>query len=95
MSASDIEAEAKPPRSQSRFPGAVATLAIVTVLVWLAALFIPAGRYLTDLDGSPIPGTYERVPSPLDASQMLQQLVLAPINGIYGLRNPDTEVVDT
>ena len=26
---------------------------------------------------------------------MLQQLVLAPINGIYGLRNPDTEVVDT
>ena len=95
MSASDIDAEAKPPRSQSRFPGAVATLAIVTVLVWVAALFIPAGRYLTDIDGSPIPGTYQRVPSPLDAGQMLQQLVLAPINGIYGLRNPDTEVVDT
>ena len=95
MSVSDIDADAKPPRSDSRFPGAVATLAIVTVLVWVAALFIPAGRYLTDLDGSPIPGTYERVPSPLDAGQMLQQLVLAPINGIYGLRNPDTEVVDT
>ena len=91
MSASDIDAEAKPPRSQSRFPGAVATLAIVTVLVWVAALFIPAGRYLTDVDGSPIPGTYERMPSPLDAGQMLQQLVLAPVNGIYGLRNPDTE----
>jgi uncharacterized ion transporter superfamily protein YfcC len=95
MPASDIDAEAKPPRSQSRFPGAVATLAIVTVLVWVAALFIPAGRYLTDLDGSPIPGTYERVAPPLDAGQMLQQLVLAPINGVYGLRNPDTEVVDT
>jgi len=95
MSASDIDAEAKPPRSQSRFPGAVATLAIVTVLVWVAALFIPAGRYLTDIDGSPIPGTYQRVDSPLDTGQLLQQLVLAPINGIYGLRNPDTEVVDT
>jgi uncharacterized ion transporter superfamily protein YfcC len=95
MSASDIDADAKPPRSESRFPGAVATLAIVTVLVWVAALFIPAGRYLTDVDGSPIPGTYQRVPSPLDAGQMLQQLVLAPINGVYGLRNPDTEVVDT
>jgi uncharacterized ion transporter superfamily protein YfcC len=95
MSASDIDAEAKPPRSRSRFPGAVAVLAVVTVLVWVAALFIPAGRYLTDIDGSPIPGTYQRVPSPLDAGQMLQQLVLAPINGIYGLRNPDTEVVDT
>ena len=95
MSASDIDAEAKPPRNQSRFPGAVATLAIVTVLVWVAALFIPAGRYLSDVDGSPIPGTYERLPSPLDAGQRLQQLVLAPINGIYGLRNPDTEVVDT
>ena len=34
-----------PPRSKRfRFPGAVATLAIVTVLVWVAALFIPPGR---------------------------------------------------
>ena len=42
-----------------RFPGAVTTLAIVTVLVWVAALFIPPARYLTDVDGSPIPGTYD------------------------------------
>jgi uncharacterized ion transporter superfamily protein YfcC len=92
---SDVDADARPPRSDSRFPGAVATLAIVTVLVWVAALFIPAGRYLTDVDGSPIPGTYERVPSPLDATQTVRQLILAPINGVYGLRNPDTEAVDT
>jgi hypothetical protein len=42
-SRSDVEADARPPRSNSRFPGAVATLAIVTVLVWVAALFIPSG----------------------------------------------------
>ena len=95
MTASDVEAEARPPRSQSRFPGAVATLAIVTVLVWVAALFIPAGRYLTDVDGSPIPGTYERVPSPLTAAETAQQLILAPVNGVYGLRSPESGRVDT
>ncbi len=95
MTASDVEAEARPPRSQSRFPGAVATLALVTVLVWVAALFIPAGRYLTDVDGSPIPGTYERVPSPLTAAETAQQLILAPVNGVYGLRSPESGRVDT
>ena len=60
MAKSEIDAEARRPRSNSRFPGAVATLAIVTVLVWVAALFIPPGVYLTDIDGSPIPGTYKR-----------------------------------
>ena len=95
MERSDIDADAKPPRSGSRFPGAVATLAIVTVLVWVAALFIPSGRYLTDIDGSPIPGTFEQVPSPLNFSQTLEQLILAPVNGVYGLRNPETEFVST
>jgi uncharacterized ion transporter superfamily protein YfcC len=78
-----------------QFPGAVTTLAIVTVLVWVAALFIPAGRYLADADGSPIPGTFEQVPSPLSFGDKVQQLILAPINGIYGLLNPETEFVDT
>jgi len=95
MSVSDVDAEARPPRSNLRFPGAVATLAIVTVLVWVAALFIPPGRYLSDGDGSPIPGTYERTPSPLSFGEKLQQLVLAPVNGVYGLRNAQTGVVDT
>jgi len=78
-----------------QFPGAVTTLALVTVLVWAAAIFIPAGRYQTDVDGSPIPGTYEQIDSPLSASERVQQLVLAPINGTYGLQNPETDFVDT
>jgi uncharacterized ion transporter superfamily protein YfcC len=94
-SSSDVDAEAKPPRSESRFPGAVATLAIVTLLVWVAALFIPSGQYQVDEGGSPIPGTYQRTPSPLSAGETLQQLVLAPVNGVYGLRSPDTGRVDT
>lgn len=78
-----------------QFPGAVTTLAIVTVLVWAAALFIPAGVYQTDEDGSPIPGTFEQVPSPLSFGEKVQQLILAPINGIYGLLNHENEFVDT
>jgi uncharacterized ion transporter superfamily protein YfcC len=95
MSVSDVESEAKAARLGFRFPGAVTTLAIVVVLVWVAALFIPSGRYLTDADGSPIPGTYERTASPLSPGETVQQLVLAPINGIYGLRSIHTETIDT
>lgn len=82
-------------KKKFEFPSAVTTLAIVTFLVWFAALFIPAGRYTLDADGAPIPGTYEQVPSPLDFWASVQQLLLAPINGIYGLFNLETDVVDT
>ena len=77
------------------FPGAVTTLAIVTILVWAAALVIPAGTYQTGPDGALIPGTYHRVPSPLSFADKLQQLILSPVNGLYGLRNPTTGFVDT
>jgi len=42
------------PKRRLGFPSAVTTLAIVTLLVWVAALFIPPGRYAQDADGSPI-----------------------------------------
>jgi uncharacterized ion transporter superfamily protein YfcC len=78
-----------------QFPSAVTTLAIVTVLVWVAAIFIPAGRYDTAADGSPKPGTFREVDSPLSAGERVEQLILAPINGTYGLQNPETEFVST
>jgi uncharacterized ion transporter superfamily protein YfcC len=95
MDANDSNAGGDAPKRRFRFPGAVTTLAIVTVLVWLATLFIPSGRYQVDSDGSPIPGTFTQTASPLTFSETVEQLVLAPINGIYGLRNPDSEAVDT
>ena len=78
-----------------QFPSAVTTLAIVTILVWVAAIFIPAGRYDTAADGSPKPGTFQEVDSPLSAGERVEQLILAPINGTYGLQNPETEFVST
>lgn len=93
-----VAGQAKPKR-RFEFPSAITTLAIVTVLVWLAALFIPAGTFTHDTDGAPIPGTYTRVPSPLTFAEKVQQLLLAPVNGFYGLKNADgfvdTETVGT
>src|SRR5262249_35871766 len=36
-----------------------------------------------------------QVPSPLSFGGKLSQLILAPVNGTYGLKNPATGVVDT
>lgn len=89
------DAPAPPRKKAFQFPTAVTTLALVTVLVWVAALFIPAGAYEHDADGAPIPGTYERITSPLTFGERVQQLVLAPVNGLYGLQDPDSGFVDT
>lgn len=87
--------QSKASRSRFQFPSAVTTLATVMVLVWVAALFIPSGRYAQDADGSPIPGTFERIESPLTFDKRVAQLILAPVNGIYGLLSPVAGVVDT
>jgi uncharacterized ion transporter superfamily protein YfcC len=89
------EAPAPKAKRSFQFPSAVTTLVIVTLLVWIAALFIPSGAYKETPDGTPIPGSYHRVPSPLSFGGKLSQLVLAPVNGTYGLKNPSTGVVDT
>ena len=85
----------EPSRSRWRFPGAVTTLAIVTLLVWIAAIFIPPGQYQRDADGSPIPGTFEQIESSLTAGERIEQLLLAPVNGVYGLLSPERRIVDT
>ncbi|HQR26556.1 MAG TPA: hypothetical protein PLP61_05900 [Nocardioides sp.] len=90
----EVEPKA-PPRRRFSFPSAVTTLVLVTLLVWVAALFLPAGQYRLDADGAPVPGTYHRVDSPLTFGESVQQLLLAPINGVHGLLNPVTDFVDT
>ncbi len=83
------EAAGRPPGKRFEFPTAITTLGIVTVVVWLAALFIPSGAYQLDPDGAPIPGTFHNVPSPLSFGERVQQLLLSPVNGFYGLQNSD------
>src|SRR5258707_15878811 len=44
------------------FPTAFTVLAIVLLLVWIASFFVPPGVYNADASGSPIPGTYYKLP---------------------------------
>lgn len=95
MTAAPASTEAPPRKKRRSFPSAVTILVAVTVLVWLAALLIPPGLYELDEDGAPIAGTYERVESPLTFSERVRELVLSPINGVYGIIDAETGVVST
>jgi len=73
------------------FPHPVTFLAAIIVLVWIATLFIPAGEYELK-DGSPVPGSFHHVPSPLDFRGKLANLALSPINGLYGVHGANGQV---
>jgi uncharacterized ion transporter superfamily protein YfcC len=84
------EAEAPPAAKKFRFPSAFTVLFGVTIAVWLLAFVVPTGTYETDAEtGRPIPGSYEGTDSALSFGDRLMELFLAPINGLYGVINPD------
>ncbi len=77
-------------RRSFHFPSAFAVLFGVTIVVWLLAFVIPSGTYQTDADsGRPIPGTYATSDSGLSFGDRLMDLFMAPVNGLYGILNPD------
>ena len=73
-------------------PSAYTILFALIVLTAIATWIIPAGQYTLDAEGSPIPGTYQEV----DASpqRILVDSLDAPINGMYGIEDPETGNVD-
>jgi len=75
------------------FPGTMTVLVAVTFLVWLAAFLIPAGTYQHDENGVPVPGSYQRVDSPQLFGDRVGDFFLAPVNGLYGLQDPETGFV--
>src|SRR5262245_1405626 len=72
------------------FPHPLTILLIVTVLTWLAAMFIPSGKYKLDEENRPVAGSFHQIESPLNFRERVSDLLLAPVNGLYGLRNPET-----
>jgi uncharacterized ion transporter superfamily protein YfcC len=87
--AHQTSAPEKAPKS-FRFPSAFTVLFGVTLAVWLLAFIVPTGTYQTDADsGRPIPGSYEATDAGLSFGDRLMELFLAPINGLYGVINPD------
>ncbi|MFC4336191.1 YfcC family protein [Salininema proteolyticum] len=86
------ETDEEQPAGKWSFPSSYTVLAIVTLLVWLAAFFIPAGQYRTDEDGRPVSGTYEQIASDQSFIDRLRDLFLAPVNGLYGIQESDGRV---
>ena len=76
-----------------QFPGTITVLILVTLLVWVAAFLIPSGVYEHDENGVPQPGSYRQIDSPQDFGERVGDFFLAPVNGTYGLQDPETGVV--
>jgi uncharacterized ion transporter superfamily protein YfcC len=89
----DPEPQPAPEKKGFQFPGTMTVLVIVTFLVWLAAFLIPSGAYDRDENGVPAPGSYQRVDSPQDFGERAGDFFLAPVNGLYGLQDPETGFV--
>jgi uncharacterized ion transporter superfamily protein YfcC len=93
---SDAQAGPAPEAEEKKgfeFPGTLTVLVIVTFLVWLAAFLIPAGAYERDEGGSPIPGSYQQIDAPQTFDERVEDFFLAPVNGLYGLQDPETGFV--
>jgi uncharacterized ion transporter superfamily protein YfcC len=69
------------------FPSALTVLAVVTLAVWLLAFLIPSGEYDRNDSGAPVQGTYHRVDSGQSFVDHLNDLFLAPVNGLYGVQD--------
>ena len=82
-----------PAKKGFEFPGTMTVLVIVTFLVWLAAFLIPAGTYQLDENGVPVPGSYREVSAPQDFGERVGDFFKAPVNGLYGLQDPETGFV--
>ena len=86
--ATDDVPEEPPKRRRFALPSAYTILFTLIVVTALATWIVPAGRYTLDPDGSPIPGTYEEVPS--SPAKIITDSLKAPINGLYGIEDPKT-----
>ncbi|MBO8185362.1 YfcC family protein [Streptomyces spirodelae] len=86
------EAESREAEQQRgfTFPSALTVLAIVTLVVWVLAFFVPSGSYERGPDGAPKQGTYHREPAGLGVLGRFDELFLSPVNGLYGVQDQQT-----
>lgn len=95
MSTTATDPGTEEPRRKRKFtfPSALTILAIVTVAVWLLAFLIPSGAYDRNDKGAPVQGSYHRVDSGQTFVDRLNDLFLAPVNGLYGIQDEKSGVV--
>ena len=83
-----MAASAGSEKKQGGFPAPITILLLVLILVWVATFFIPSGQYQLDASGSPIAGSFQNIAPPLDLEGRIRDLLLAPVNGLYGIQDP-------
>lgn len=77
-----------------RFPSSFTVLFGVTLAVWLLAFVVPTGKYLVDDEtGRPVPGSYTRFDPNLTFMHRLRDLMMAPVNGLYGVQSEKSGVI--
>ncbi|MFC4913500.1 YfcC family protein [Actinomadura gamaensis] len=76
-----------------RFPTAYTILALVAVVVWALAFIVPTGEYGTDADGKPKAGSYHHIHHAYSFTDRLRDLLLSPVNGLYGIKDAKTGMV--
>lgn len=91
--AATVAGAAQPPRKKRGFPTPATILLGVIIAVWVATFFIPSGRFALNADGSPIPGSFTEVDLGLTFLDRLGILLQSPVNGLYGVQNPETGLV--
>ena len=81
-----------------KFPTAFTVLFFVLLLVWGLTFIIPSGSYTYVACGEdspkPIPGSYQQTESETSFQDSLADLLLSPVNGLYGIQEPQVPVED-
>lgn len=83
-------AEEETPKKKRGFPHPLTILIGVIIAVWILSLLIPSGVYEIGEDGAPISGSFHEIESPLTFRESITDLVLSPVNGLYGIQNTVT-----
>jgi uncharacterized ion transporter superfamily protein YfcC len=78
----------------SAFPNALTILSLVTIVVWALGFIVPAGEYSTNQRGDPIAGTYRHVTNPETVRERFADLLLSPVNGLYGMTESRTSRIE-
>ena len=81
-----------------KFPTAFTVLFFVLLLVWGLTFIIPSGSYTYVACGEdspkPIPGSYQQTESETSFQDSLADLLLSPVNGLYGIQEPQAPAED-
>jgi uncharacterized ion transporter superfamily protein YfcC len=83
--AASVAESAPKPKWSFTFPSAYTILFVILIIVTALTWIIPAGLYQLDAEGKPVPGTYHTVPR--NPQRFFQDTLLAPIDGMYGLKD--------